>query len=639
MIIMLSQDTKFKWLVFSLILVTILEFLSLSGWDLPPTIAIPLFLVIILSIGHHALLEGFRALFHVNFKSINLLMTISVIAAFYLEKYAIATIIIVLYNLSEKLEDFWIQKNKESLRNLIEQLPKTALVKGESSSIPVSQVKIDDILMIKPGEIIPLDGKILFGFTTVDESSITGELIPKHKGEKDLVFAGSLNIDGYIEIGVIRLIEDITLAKIKRITFQNKTHDWKFNETFSIFYTPVVLFLALLLMTISHYFLLVPFNQSFLQALSFLVIACPCALVICAPISIYSAIGNAMSKGILIKDGWYLEALGKINAIALDKTRTLTGGDPIITDIIPFGAHTKEHLLSCAEGIGIQSEHPFIKNIIQTAKKEEYTSLSLKDLQIEINKDDQIHCLVCKENQHYLKKLESILDKHKVTKEVIEKIDNLEKEGKIVLIICTHNEVQGVIGLLDNVRPESKRSVQNIKNLGVTPVMLTGDNRKSADAIAKMLNIFEVKANLLPEDKAIEIENLLSKYKYVAMVGDGINDAPALARSTVGISMGEFGNAIAIEAASIVILNNYLNRIPFLISLGRKTLQTITINRFLAIGIKVIFIILALFGMGYLRLAIFADVVVAIIATLNSLKLSKELFFLKDILIGALEDG
>lgn len=622
----LSKDTKFRWLILSLVLVAIFEVLSLSGWDLPHVIAIPLFLSIILFIGHQTLLEGFQALFQLNFKSINFLMTIAVIGAFYLEKYEEAAIVIVLYNLAEKLEDLGIQQSKTSLSSLAEKMPKVAFIKGRDFSIPVSQVKVDDVLVVKPGEMIPLDGEVILGFTAVDEATITGEPIAKDKMVGDLVFAGTLNKQGYIEVKVTKLAKDTTLAKIQEITlqaFQAKAHTQKFIETFSSYYTPSVILLAFLWMIIPPYFFLTPFNQSFQNALTLLVIACPCALVISTPVSIYSALGNAASKGILIKGGRYLEAIGKIKAIALDKTRTLTFGNPIVTDVIPFGSNTKEHLLSCAAGIEVQSEHPLAKSIVQAAKEEKYVPHSIENFQIKIGKGAQADCLVCEDKHHCIGKLEFILEEHHVPQEVIEKIDLLQKEGKTAILICTHKEVEGVIGLLDEVRPESKQVILDIKNLGVTPVMLTGDNLTSAHAIAKMIDITDVKASLLPEDKAKEIQTLLDKYKSVAMVGDGINDAPALALSSVGITMSELGSDTAIEAASIVILSDYLNRIPFLIKLGRKALQTIRLNIFLAIAIKLIFISLALFGMSNLALAIFADVGVTVIVILNSLRLAR----------------
>lgn len=624
----ISSDTKFRWLFFSLFLVAIFEVLSFTGWELPRYIALPFFLTIILLIGHSTLREGFEALVQMNFKSINFLMTIAVAGAFYLEKYVEAAIVIVLYNLAEKLEDFGIQKSKQSLSHLAEKMPKMAQVKGYAHPVSVDQVKIGDVLEIKPGEMVPLDGKVLLGFTAVDESTITGEPLAKDKIVGDTVFAGTLNKQGYIEVQVTKLAKETTLAKIQEITsqaFQAKAHTQKFIETFSSYYTPAVILLALFWLLFSTFYFCMPFDQSFQNALALLVIACPCALVISTPVSIYSAIGNAAGRGILIKGGRYLEAIGKIKAIALDKTRTLTYGNPIVSDVIAFGSHSAEHVLSCAAGIEIRSEHPLAKSIVSFAHKKKCTPHAIENFQIKIGRGVQADCLVCEEKHHCVGKLEFLLEEHHVPAEVIEQIDLLQKEGKTVVAICTHKEVEGVVALIDEVRPESKQAIDAIKRLGIVPIMLTGDNATSAHAIAKMVGIHDVRSNLLPEDKAREIEALLAKYSYVAMVGDGVNDAPALALSSVGLTMSDLGSDTAIETASIVILDDYLNKIPFIINLGRKTLRTIGFNIILAVTVKFIFIALALLGLSNLALAIFADVGITVLVIVNSLRLAKEL--------------
>lgn len=623
---LLFQDRKFLWLLFSAILVGIFEFFSFSGRTLPNYIAFPLFLTIILLIGHQTLLEGLKALIQLNFKSINLLMAVAVVGAFYLEKYEEAAIVIVLYNLAEKLEDFGIEKSKLALSGLAEKMPKTALIKGQELAIPISEIKINDVIIVMPGETIPLDGEVIFGFTAVDESSITGEPIPKDKMMGDSVFAGTLNRQGYIEVKVKKIASDSTFSKIQQMTFkayQTKAKPQKFIETFSKYYTPIIIILALFWAIVPPIFFSVPFNQSLLQALTLLVIACPCALVISTPISIYSAIGNAASKGILIKGGRYLEAIGKVRAIAFDKTRTLTYGNPVVTDIIPFGNHSQEHLLSCAAGIESQSEHPLAKSIVLAAKKEDYALHAAENVQIRVGKGAQADCLVCEDAHHCIGKLEFILEEHKVPNEVRKKIDFLQSQGKTAIIVSTHKEVEGIIGLQDEIRPESSQVIQSIKNEGIHPVMVTGDQAISALAVARQIGIEEVKSNQLPEDKAKTIQELLAKYGIVAMFGDGINDAPALALSSVGISMGGLGSDTAIEAASIVILQDHLKSLPFLIKLGKKTLQTIQINTILAIAIKVVFIILTLMGMTNLALAILADVGVTVLVILNSLRLAK----------------
>ncbi len=546
--------------------------------------------------------------------------------AFYLEKYIEAAIVIVLFNLAEKLEEYGIETSRAALSSLAERMPKTAFIKKLGRAVSVEEVNIDDVIIVKPGEMIPMDGVLTTGFTAVDEAAITGEPIPKDKMAGDSVFAGTLNKQGYIEVKVTKLAKNTTLAKIQEITlqaFQQKAQTHRFIEVFSSYYTPAVVALAFVWLVVPPYFFSVPFQQSLQESLSLLVIACPCALVISTPVSIYSAIGNAAKKGILIKGGKYLEAMGKIKAIAFDKTRTLTFGNPVVTDVIPFGTQTKEHLLSCAAGIESRSEHPLAQSIVQAAQEENLTLHPIENFQIRVGKGAQADCLVCDDKHHCIGKLEFILEEHRVSDEVIRKINLLQDEGKTAIVICTHKEVEGIIGLQDNIRPESKQVIAEIRKMGIAPVMLTGDHQTSALAVAQKIGIENVKANLLPEDKAQAIKELLAKYTTVAMVGDGINDAPALALSNAGITMSELGSDTAIEAASIVILNDHLNRLPFLIRLGRKNLQTIRINIVLAVAIKLIFILLALTGMSNLALAIFADVGVTLIVILHSFRLTK----------------
>lgn len=622
----LNKDMKFQWLIFSLFIVGIFEVLSLSGWNLSSHIAFPFFLTITLLLGYQTISNGLKALFHFNFKSISLLIVIALMGAFYIGKYVEAAIVIILFNLAEKLEEHGIETSKAALSSLAERMPKTAFVKKLGEVVAVEEVNVDDEIAVKPGEMIPLDGVVTAGFTSVDEAAITGEPIPKDKMKNDLVFAGTLNKQGYIEIKVTKQVKNTTLAKIQDITsqaFQQKAETHKFIEIFSTYYTPSIIALAIFWAIIPPYFFSVPFPRSLQEALSLLVIACPCALVISTPVSIYSAIGNAAGKGILIKGGRYLEALGQITAMALDKTRTLTFGNPAVTDVIPFGKQTREDILSCAAGIENQSEHPLARSIVLAAREENLALHPIENFQIKVGKGAQADCLVCEDKHHSIGKLELILEEHQVPNEVLEKINFLQKEGKTVIVICTHKAVEGVIGLQDKIRPESVQMLDEIKKLGITPVMLTGDHEASALAVAQKIGIEKVRSNLLPEDKAKTIRELVSKYGAVAMVGDGINDAPALALSNVGITMSELGSDTAIGAASIVILNEHLKHLPFLVRLGRECIRKIRVNTCLAISIKVIFIALALMGMSNLALAIFADVGVTLMVILNGLRLAK----------------
>ncbi len=620
------SDVKFRWLVFSGIFVIILELLSLLGYTLPNSIALPFYLAVILAIGHETLLHGFTALLKLNFKSINLLMLIAVVGALYLKKYEEAAVVIVLYTLAEKLEGLGIQKSKSAMKILVDQMPEELFVKGRGGPIPLNEIQIGDIAQIKPGQMIPLDGTVTSGFSTVDESTITGEPIPKDKIPGDDVYSGTLNRQGFLEIKVTALSKNSTLAKIQEITYEavkSKAETQKFIETFAGYYTPIIMLLAIALTTIPTLVFQQNFDAWFLEALTLLVIACPCALVISTPISIYSAVGKGSSMGVLIKGGRYLEAIGNIKAIAFDKTRTLTIGKPHVTDVIPFGENTKEQILSCAAGIEQLSEHPLSDSIVEAAKGKGLQLHKATNFESVIGKGVKAECTVCESGHRCIGKLEFVLEEHHVPDRVVEVIENLQREGKTAIVISSHHEVIGVIALADKIREESAELIKDLQNMNVKSALLTGDQNLSAQTVGKSLGIDEIRAELLPQDKASEIKDLLDKYQVVGMVGDGVNDAPALALASVGITMSSLGSDTAIEAASIVLLNDRIGLIPKIILLGRRTTSIIRFNTFWAVLVKCVFVVLALSGLSNLALAIFADVGVTILVVLNSLRLMK----------------
>lgn len=620
------KESKLIWLGIGAVFIAVFEVLSLTGIRLPDQIALPFFLIFTLIFGYKTLWHGLQALFDFNFKSINFLMLIAVTGAFYLKEYPEGTIVIILFTLAERLEDIGIEKSQSSLDDLINKMPKMAQVKGKDQEIPIDQIQIGELILIKPFDMISLDGIVKSGVSFVDEATITGEPIAKDKREGDLVFAGTLNKNGFLEIEVTKTSSNSTLAKIKELTFnatKNKSETQKFIEKFSKYYTPIIIVLALAWTLFPWLVLLKPFDQGFSQAIILLVIACPCALVISTPISIFSAIGNASSSGALIKGGKYLEIIGQIKAIALDKTRTLTYGEPTVTDIIPFGLTTKEHLLSCAAGIEAFSEHPLAKSITDLAKQKQLDLHTIENFESIVGKGAKADCLVCDEKHHCIGKLAFILEEHTVPEEAIQKIENLQKQGKTVIVVSSQKEIKGLLALEDKIRPDSAALISQLRVLGITPIMLTGDHLNAAESVAKRIGIDIVKADLLPEDKSIAISELVIQYGVVAMFGDGINDAPALALSNVGISISSLGSDTALEAASIILLNDRLALIPFLVRLGQKTLKTIKVNTICAVAVKFSFIILALFNLTNLALAIFADVGMTVLVMLYSLRLLK----------------
>jgi Zn2+/Cd2+-exporting ATPase len=624
----LWQDRKFLWLVASVALVAVFEFLSLmgEGYKLRRDIALPFFAALILAVGWRTLWNGLKALSKLNFRSINLLMTIAVIGAFYLGEYEEAAVVIVLFALGERLESFGIQSSKSALQALVDRTPKTALVRRENIEweLKLEEINVGDRLIIKPSDMIALDAEVITGASSVDESTITGEPLPKDKHAGDKIFAGTLNMQGYLEAKVLKTAKDTTLAKIIETTFaatKTKAETQKFIETFASYYTPSIIVIAALLVTVPTLFFNQPFNPWFEQAITILVIACPCALVISTPISIYAAIGNASKRGALVKGGKYIEAIGQIKAVAMDKTRTLTYGKPKVTDVLPFNDVTREHLLACAAGIESYSEHPLATAIVAAANEEKIDIHAVENFQAVMGKGAKADCVVCYDKHHCIGKLPFITEEHQVQKEVVSRVEALQKEGKTSVVISSHDGVEGVIALTDEIKTESKQAVAELRELGVEVVMMTGDNHAPAEAVAKEVGIREVKAEMLPEHKADGIKQLLEKYGATAMVGDGVNDAPALALSSVGVAMGAAGSDTAIEAASIAILNDRLELIPYLVRLGRRAIQTIKINTTAAIATKLVFVILAIFGLSSLALAIFADVGVTVLVILNSLRL------------------
>lgn len=620
------NDKKFLFLLLAITIVVVLEVLSIIGIQIPMPYAPFVFAAFILGIGYNVLWIGVKALFKVQFSNINLLMLISVIGAFYLKEFPEAAVLIVLYVLGERLEDIGIENSKSALDELVSKAPKTAFVKSQNQNVPIDKIAIGSIIQIKAGEMIPLDGKIISGETMVDEAAITGEPIAKDKRQGDNVFAGTLNKNGFVEMETTKLSVDTTFSKIIRLTFEataNKSETQKFIQQFAKYYTPVMLALSILLFVVPVFVLNLDFNHWLQQAITLLVIACPCALVISTPVAIYAAIGNASAKGALVKGGKYIEALASIKAIALDKTRTITFGNPIVSDIFPLNGTSREKLLACTAGAEIFSEHPLAQAIVDASKKEGFEPHKTEGFKSIMGKGATAKCLVCEDGTIYVGKLDFIQETQTIDNEAVKIVEQLSSQGKTSVVVSFGNGVAGIIGLMDEIKPDSEAALKELEALNIEPVMLTGDSEKAANYVAHQVGIEKIFGNMLPENKAEKIKELLQQYGKVAMVGDGINDAPALAQSTVGIAMGAAGSDTAIETANIALMNDKLSLIPFLIRLSQKTLRRIKFNTIGAIAVKLIFITLAFIGFSNLVFAIAADVGVTLIVILTSLNLMK----------------
>lgn len=620
------HDDKIRRLIFALLIVIPFEVLSLNSYHFPFWVEFPIFTALIIIFGRKVFIDGLKSLFTLKFSNINLLMTIAVFGAVYLGEFEEAVIIVVLFALGEALEDYGITQSKKALEDLVNRTPKTALIKGQREKTIIEDIAIDTVIVIKPGDIIPLDGMIVSGNSLLDEAMITGEPLPKQKFTGDTVFAGSQNSQGYLEIKVTKCSKDTTLAKIIELTYQSaekKSHSQKFIEFFSRYYTPAVVITATLIVSIPVFIFGKEFNFWFMQAITLLIISCPCALVISTPVTVFSAIGNATRKGVLIKGGKFLEEMAKAKAVAFDKTRTLTKGEPEVSDIFAYNGFSTDEVLACASGLEVFSEHPIARSVIAKAEEINLQSHNFSNFRATPGKGVEGECLVCDSTSHCLGNLQFISDKNNgaIEQYVKDKVSELESQGKTSIIISEQKAIKGIIGITDKIRPESADMIKNISKLGLTPVMLTGDSQKPAEFVAGQIGIKDIRAGLLPDQKDEEIRQLAEKYGNVIMVGDGVNDAPALARSSVGIAIGAVGSDLAVENADIALMNDNISLIPYLIVLGRKCAGKIRFNILLSVSVKAIFLLLALLGYSGIAMAIFADVGVTTIVVLNGLSL------------------
>jgi Cd2+/Zn2+-exporting ATPase len=620
----LSQNRNFRWLVAGLALVAPLEVLSIFDLRVALWAQIPLIALLALLFGRNLLLSGLRSLIRLDFSNMNLLMTIALGGAVYLGHYEEAGVIIVLFAMGEMLEDFGVTKSQEALQELVEKTPKTAQVKGKEEKVPVETVEVGETVIVKPGDQIPLDGEVATGNSLVDETAITGEPLPRSKYPGDLVFAGSINGSGYMEITATKKSRDTTLSKIIQLTYQSaerKSHSQRFIEKFARYYTPSVVLASLLLFLIPVGLLGKPFEPWFIQALTLLIISCPCALVVSTPVAIFSAIGNATQRGALIKGGRFIEEMGRVKVIAFDKTRTLTKGEPTVSDVFTFDNLPLEEVLGCAAGMESFSEHPIAKSILAKAEEERIQPHPFEKFEAISGKGLKGECMVCFNSHQCLGNIRFVTEEHHAREDVVKKVEELERQGKTAIVISDHQRVKGVIGVSDEIRPESNPVIESLRSLGITPVILTGDNPSAAKYVAFQLGIEKVRSQLLPDQKVEELAQLIRENQHVAMVGDGVNDAPALASASVGIAMGAIGSDVAIENADIALMNDNISLVPYLVKLGRRTIATIRFNTISAVLIKFLFLALALGGMSSLVLAIFADVGVTVLVVLNGLRL------------------
>ncbi|QQG66498.1 heavy metal translocating P-type ATPase [Desulfobulbus oligotrophicus] len=591
----------------------------------PRSVAIALYSVAIVTGGFHAARSAVYSLRALSL-DMNVLMTAAVIGAAILGEWSEGAAVAFLFSFGNALQAYTMEKTRRSIQSLMALAPAEALVKrGDVEELlAVEEIAVGDVIIVRPGERIAMDGKIIQGASAVNQATITGESIPVEKTKGDTVYAGTMNEDGVLEIEVTQLAADSTLAKIFHLIEEaqaQKAPSQQFVDVFARYYTPLVLIVAAGVMILPWLVLHQPFTPWFYNGLVLLVISCPCALVISTPVSIVSAIGNASRNGVLIKGGAYLEEMGTIKSIAFDKTGTLTQGRAEVTDVIVFNGYSENQALALAAGIEHRSEHPLAQAVMKRAgdivlpSVMNFKALPGRGAQAEVEGH-----LTYIGNARLFTELGHDLIPYQ------EQLLDLEKQGKTAVLLGTREQVAAIFAVADILRENSKATVKALHKAGLKHVaMLTGDNEQTAASIAKALELDAFYSELLPEDKVSAVQKMHQKYGKVAMVGDGVNDAPALATATVGIAMGVAGSDTALETADIALMTDDLGKLAYIIRLSRKTVAVIQQNIIFSIVIKVIFMILLLFNMATLWLAVFADTGASLLVTLNGMRLMRRL--------------
>ncbi|WP_048719237.1 heavy metal translocating P-type ATPase, partial [Bacillus sp. 522_BSPC] len=576
--------------------------------------------------GYSLFIKGLKNLSRLKF-DMNTLMTIAIIGAAIIGEWGEGATVVILFAVSEALERYSMDKARQSIESLMDIAPKEALIRrgNEEMVVHVEDIQIGDIMIVKPGQKLAMDGLVIKGTSTLNQAAITGESVPVTKNIDDEVFAGTLNEEGLLEVKVTKRVEDTTISKIIHLVEEaqaERAPSQAFVDKFAKYYTPAIVILALLIVVVPPLFFGGDWSKWIYEGLAVLVVGCPCALVVSTPVAVVTAIGNAAKNGVLIKGGIHLEESGALKAIAFDKTGTLTKGIPAVTDILIFGGDQNNLLLTTA-AIEKGSQHPLASAIMRKAEEKglKFNDVSVDDFQSITGKGVKAKV----NNQMYYVGSPNLFEElhGSISNDRKEKIAEMQTQGKTVMVLGTEKEILLFIAVADEMRESSKEVIGKLNNMGIETVMLTGDNQRTAEAIGKQVGVSDIKADLLPEDKLNFIKELRAKHQSVAMVGDGVNDAPALAASTVGVAMGGAGTDTALETADIALMSDDLSKLPYTIKLSRKALAIIKQNITFSLAIKLVALLLVMPGWLTLWIAIFADMGATLLVTLNSLRLLK----------------
>ncbi len=605
-------------------LVGLLLQLTTSVGHSVPLVAIVLYCIGILAGLCMVLPKAWRSLTSLR-PDMNLLMSIAVVGAVLIGEWFEGATVAFLFSFSLLLESWSIGRARRAIATLMDLSPPTAHLQhaaGELKDVPPAEVPLGSTVIVRPGEKIPLDGRVLSGLSGVNQAPITGESVPVERESGDEVFAGTINGDGLLEIETTKAADDTTLARIIKMVGDagsKRAPSEKWVEKFAAVYTPAVMIMALLMLMIPPLAFGGEWSVWLYRALVLLVIACPCALVISTPVSVVAALAAAARNGVLIKGGVFIELPAQLKAIAMDKTGTLTQGAPAVVDVVPMNGHDEDELLMRAGALERNSNHPLARAIVEEAKRRSIEIVPADDFETIQGKGASG---VINGKPFWLGSHRYLEQRDQETPEVHEQLESMQQAGRTVVVVGNDEHVCGFITLADAIREETRDAIRQLHKAGVEQlVMLTGDNEGTAKAIAKEAGIDEVHAELLPEDKVTAVERLVEQYEHVGMIGDGVNDAPALARASLGLAMGAAGSDAAIETADIALMSDDLSKLPWLIHHSRRTLRIIRQNIAFSLAVKILFVILTFVGSASLWAAIAADMGASLLVIFNGLRL------------------
>ncbi len=541
---------------------------------------------------------------------VDVLMLLAALGAALLGDFAEGALLLFLFSLGHALEHFAMGRARNAIRALAQLTPKTARVarNGKEIELAVEQVQRGDVVIVRAGERVPIDGTIVQGSSAIDQSPITGESVPLEKGVGDPLFAGSINGNGALEVSVTKLARDSTLARVMQMVEEAQTQKsptQRFTEKFESVFVPVVLTLDVVLIFIPPLVDIAPLDVSFYRAMALLVAASPCALAIGTPAAILSAVGQAARNGVLIKGGAHLENLGALDAIAFDKTGTLTKGKPEVTDVVAMTNDqlANDKLLALAAAVESRSTHPLAQAVVRAAQTRGLVLPTVDVVEALTGRGMRAKLDGARVVIGNLKLLAA--EKIAMDDATRQRVESLEREGKTTMVVARGSTILGIIALADTPRAEAQDTLARLRALGIRQmIMLTGDNERVAATMAKHIGLSDYRANLFPEDKVTAIHELNTQFGAVAMVGDGVNDAPALANATVGIAMGGAGTDVALESADIALMGDDLSKLPFAVGLSRATRAVIRQNLAIALGVIGVLIIASVSGFVSLGIAI-----------------------------------